>query len=244
MAAVLACGPSAVLSHRSVAALWGVRPTNRSKIDVSLPSSAVRPKAGIDVHRSVTLTPADVTAVDCIPCTTLARTLLDLADVVNPRSVERAIEQAEVLRLFDLTAVEEVLSRAGPRRGAGVLRSVLAGLEEPALTVNDLEEEFLTLCRTVSLPSPEVNVWMDIDEGPAIKADFLWRRHGLVIETDGYASHGTRQAFEGDRLRDQRLRLAGYETVRFTWRQIADDPDRVAATVGAMLALRPRAAVA
>jgi hypothetical protein len=83
-----------------------------------------------------------------------------------------------VLRLFDLTAVEEVISRAGPRRGAGLLRSVLAGLEEPALTVNDMEERFLALCRSASVPRPEVNVWIDVDEGPAIKADFLWRSDG------------------------------------------------------------------
>jgi very-short-patch-repair endonuclease len=89
-----------------------------------------------------------------------------------------------------------------------------------------------------------VNVWIDVDEGPAIKADFLWRSERLLIETDGYASHGTRQAFESDRLRDQRLRLAGYETVRITWRQLLSDPDGVAATVAALLADRPGAAPA
>jgi very-short-patch-repair endonuclease len=244
MAAVLACGPDALLSHRSAAALWGLRPDNRPKTDISLPRSSVRPKPGIEVHRSITLTRADVTAVDGIPCTTLARTLLDLADVLDKRSVERAIEQAEVLRLFDLTAVEDVLSRAGPRRGAGALRAILTGLEEPALTANDIEELFLALCRAASLPSPEVNVWLVVDDGAAIKADFLWRRHKLVIEIDGYASHGTRQAFESDRLRDQRLRLAGYDTVRFTWRQIVDDPDRVAATVAALLGRRAHEAAA
>jgi hypothetical protein len=242
MAAVLACGPRAVLSHRSAAALWGLRPDNRAKIDVSLPSRSARPRPGIDVHASVTLTPADCTSENGIPFTTLARTLLDLADVVDPRGLERAIEQAEVLRLFDLRAVEEVLARANGRRGAGVLRTVLAGLEEPALTDTELEERFLGLCRAASLPRPEVNEWLDIDDLPAIKADFLWRAERLVIETDGWESHGTRQAFERDRRRDERLQLAGFEPLRFTRRRIISEPSGVIRAVSELLARRATAA--
>jgi very-short-patch-repair endonuclease len=238
MAAVLACGPEAVLSHRSAAALWGIRPDNRAKIDVSVPSRSVRSRPGIDVHRSLTLVPADRTRVDGMPCTTLARTLLDLAEVVNGRGLERAIEQAEVLRLFDLRAVEDVLARANGRRGAGVLRSVLAAMEEPALTDTDLEERFLTLCRAARLPRPEVNEWLVIDDLPAIKADFLWRAERLVIETDGWESHGTRRAFEHDRRRDERLKLAGYEPLRFTWRRIIREPNGVMRTVAELLARR------
>ena len=117
MAAVLACGPRAVLSHRSAAGLWGVRPDNRRKSDVSVPSPSARAKAAIEVHRSVTLTADDVTTVDGIPCTTLARTLVDLGDVVDRRAVERAVEQAEVLRLFDLQASASGRS-SEPARGA------------------------------------------------------------------------------------------------------------------------------
>jgi very-short-patch-repair endonuclease len=238
MAAVLACGQKAVLSHRSAAGLWGLRPDNRANTDVSLPSRSARPRPGIDVHRSVTLTPADRTVKDGIPCTTLARTLLDLAEVDSPRGVERAIEQAEVLRLFDLRAVEEVIARANGRRGAAVLTAVLARLEEPALTDTELEERFLTLCRAASLPSPEVNEWLVIDDEPAIKADFLWREKRLVVETDGWESHGTRQAFERDRRRDERLKLAGYEPLRFTRRRIIAEPGGVMRTVAELLARR------
>jgi very-short-patch-repair endonuclease len=161
--------------------------------------------------------------------------------VVHRRSVERAIEQAEVLRLFDLRAVEEVLARAGGRRGAAVIRTVLAELEEPALTDTDLEERFLALCRAASLPRPEVNEWLDIDELPAIKADFLWRAERLVIETDGWEAHGTRQAFERDRRRDERLKLAGYEPLRFTRRRIVTEPGGVIRTVSEVLARRAAA---
>ena len=241
MAAVLACGPKAVLSHRSAAGLWGLRPDNRASTDVSLPGRSARSRLGIDVHRSTTLTPADCTIVDGIPCTTLARTLLDLAEVVDRRGLERAIEQAEVLRLFDLRAVDEVLARANGRRGAAVLRTVLEGLQEPALTDTELEERFLALCRASSLPRPEVNEWLDIDDLPAIKADFLWRAERLVIETDGWESHGTRQAFERDRRRDERLKLAGYEPLRFTRRRIVTEPGGVIRTVSEMLARRAAA---
>jgi very-short-patch-repair endonuclease/predicted transcriptional regulator of viral defense system len=236
IAAVLACGSKAVLSHRSAAALWGLRSDNRARTDVSVPSRSARSRPGIDVHPSVTLTPADRTIRDGIPCTTLARTLVDLAEVDSPRGVERAIEQAEVLRLFDLRAVEEVLARANGRRGAAVLTAVLARLEEPALTDSELEERFLTLCRAASLPSPEVNEWLVIDDEPAIKADFLWREKRLVVETDGWEAHGTRQAFERDRRRDERLKLAGYEPLRFTRRRIIREPSGVMRTVAELLA--------
>jgi very-short-patch-repair endonuclease len=237
MAAVLACGPRAVLSHRSAAGLWGLRPDNRPNTDVSLPLPSARPRAGLDVHATTTLRPEDTTSRDGIPCTTVARTLLDLADVVPPRTVERAVEQAEMLRLFDMRAVEEILTHANGRRGAAVLRNVLADLnDDPGLTANDLEDRFLELCRAAGLPRPKVNQWLELDDGPPIRADFLWRRERLIVETDGWDSHGTRQGFERDRLRDQRAQLAGWRVLRFTRRQVLREPDGAMATTGALLA--------
>jgi predicted transcriptional regulator of viral defense system len=231
MAAVLAYGPNAVLSHRSAAALHGIRPDNRAKADVTLPSRSARPRPGIQVHASTTLQPADVTEIDGIPCTSLARTLLDLAEVIDRQGVERAVTQAEVNRVFDLRAVEEVLSRAAGRRGAGVLRGVLAQYDGPTLTDKELEERFLALCRAASLPSPAVNAWITLDGGVAYKIDFLWRAARLGVETDGWASHGTRQAFESDRRRDRNLRLAGWDVVRFTWRDVEHEPEEVASVL-------------
>jgi very-short-patch-repair endonuclease len=243
MAAVLAHGRSAVLSHRSAAALWGLRPDNRPTTDVSVSGRAARSRPGIDAHASTTLSPADRTTVDGIPCTTLARTLLDLGEVVDRRGLERAIEQAEVLRLFDLRAVHEVLDRANGRRGAAMLRAVLADLAEPALTKSDLEEEFLALCRAARLPRPQVNSQLVVDDGPPIEVDFLWRAERLAIETDAFGTHGTRQSFERDRRRDQRLKLAGYDSVRFTRRQVLDEPGSVVASLSALLARAGPAAV-
>jgi Transcriptional regulator, AbiEi antitoxin/Protein of unknown function (DUF559) len=234
MAAVLAFGPRAVLSHRSAAGLHGIRPDNRPNIDVTLPSPSARPRAGIDVHRSTTLEAADVTKVDGIPCTSLARTLLDLAEVLDRRGVELAVDKAEVLRVFDLRAVEEVLSRAAGRRGAGVLRRVLAEYDGPSLTDMELEERFLALCRAASLPSPAVNAWITLEGGVAYKADFLWRKERFVVETDGWGSHGTRRAFENDRRRDRRLAVAGWQVVRFTWRDVEREPEEANTVLAAL----------
>jgi predicted transcriptional regulator of viral defense system len=244
MAAVLAYGPKAVLSHRSAAALHGIRPDNRAKTDVTLPSPSARSRPGIEVHRSTTLEPKDLTTIDGIPCTSLARTLLDLADVVDRRAVEKAINQAEVLRIFDLRAVDEVLSRAAGRRGAAVLKHVLAEYDGPTLTKRELEERFLKLCRAVSLPRPEVNEWITVDDGIAYQVDFLWRPERLAVETDGWGSHGTRQAFENDRRRDRRLRLAGWEVVRFTWRDVEREADEVTTTLARLWRARSRARTA
>jgi Protein of unknown function (DUF559) len=235
MAAVLAYGPTAVLSHRSAAALHGLRPDNRATTDVTLPSSSVKSRPGIQVHRSSTLTAADITTVDGIPCTTVARTLVDLGDDVDRQAVEHAVGQAEVLGLFDGKAVDAALARAGPRRGAGSLGAVLEEFKEPNLTRRELEKRFLALCGQASLPSPAVNAWIALPDGIAYQADFLWRAERLIVETDSRRFHSHRAAFENDRLRDQRLTLAGFVVLRFTWRQITREPARVAATVAELL---------
>jgi hypothetical protein len=237
LAAVLAYGPRAALSHRSAAGHWGLRPDNRARADISLPLRSVRSRPGIDAHAMPTLRPVDVTRHEGIPCTSVARTLLDLADAVPRRQLERAVEQAELLRLFDLRAIEDVLAHANGRRGAAVLRGLLAELDdEPGLTASELEDRFVDLCRAAGLPKPEINQWVVVDHGPPIRADFLWRRQRLIVETDGWRSHGTRQGFERDRLRDQRARLAGWEILRFTRRQLLRDPSWVTATTGLILA--------
>ncbi len=187
------------------------------------------------MHASLTLDPRDVERRDGIPCTTVARTLLDLAEALNGRGLERAIEQAEVLRLFDRRRIDDVLNRAVGRRGASRLHGLLNSNVEPALTESELEEAFLELCRNQGLPRPEVAVWIATSEG-RLKADFLWRVQSLVVETDGYAFHGHRRAFERDHRRDVLLQLAGWKVRRFTWSQITANAPLVAATVRAALA--------
>jgi hypothetical protein len=236
MAAVLACGPQAVLSHRSAAAQLALLADGRSVVDVTVPGRrAPRPRAGIRVHSSTTLIAADTTTVDGIPCTSVARTIVDLGDHEPARLVERAVDQSEALQIFDLTAIEDVLERVGPRRGAGVVKSLLAQRREPVLTNREFEERFLGLVRVAGLAVPAVNAWIVAGEW-AYQADFLWRAERLVVETDSREFHMHPKAFEHDRLRDQRLTLAGYTVVRFTWRQLVADPGRVAAVVRDLLA--------
>ncbi|HEX6117570.1 MAG TPA: type IV toxin-antitoxin system AbiEi family antitoxin domain-containing protein [Solirubrobacterales bacterium] len=235
MAAVLACGDGALLSHRTAAAHLGIRASESPWVDVTVPRSGRRPRRGIRLHRSTTLAPGDATVVDGIPCTSPARTLLDLAEVVAPESLARAVDRAETLRLLDLRALDNVMSRNPGRHALRPLRALLSSLApQSTLTRNDFERRFLALSAEAGLPPPRPNDWLLL-EGAWVQADFHWPEHRLVAETDGWETHGTRRAFERDRRRDQLLLRAGYRTVRFTWRQLRDDPAWVAETVRAAL---------
>ncbi len=238
IAAVLACGPTAVLSHRSAAALHELRATERTGIDVTIPDRDRHPRAGIDVHRSTTLTAADVTTVNRIPCTTIARTQLDLAEVINRRAVERAYDQAEILEVFDLRALHDQLARNHGRHAIPRVRAILdEHYSGTTATWSELEELFVALVRRAGLPQPEVNAWViAADAEPALRVDFLWRSEHLIVETDGHATHRTRQAFERDRRRDQLLTQAGWRVVRVTWRQVIEDPAGTAALIAGLLA--------
>jgi predicted transcriptional regulator of viral defense system len=238
LAAALACGPDAVISYRSAAGLHELRRTERSKIDVTIPGRSPRKHPGIDLHRSVTLASEDTTRIRNIPCTTVARTLLDLGQVVNAREVARACDQAEVLQAFDLYELLDQIDRNAPRVAAKRLRAVL---DEHYIgstpTWSRLEEEFLAMCRAAGLPLPEVNVWItpDDDEPWSIRADFVWREQRVIVQTDGRETHGTAQAFEHDRREDQRLVAAGWRVIRTTWRQVTRRPREVARTISRLL---------
>jgi hypothetical protein len=232
MAAVLACGRGAVLSHRSAAALHALRPYNGRQIDVTVPRRSSLRHDGIVIHRSTTLTDADSTDVDGIPCTTVARTLFDLADITGRRGLERAFDQSEIHEAFDLIAMQDQLARnTGRRKACGLIKVVLnEHYIGSTPTVSWFEERLLPITRSLGIPDPEVNQWLILrDGGPAVKPDFMWRRQRLIIETDGEKTHGTRQAFESDRRRDQRLILAGWRVIRITWRQLDRRPHEVRA---------------
>jgi predicted transcriptional regulator of viral defense system len=239
MAAVLACGPGAVLSHRDAAHLHEIRATNRSKIDVMVPGRGSHRHGGINVHRSTTLTTADVTTIDGIPCTTLARTILDLAGVVAQRDLERALEQAEMLQKLDARALEDQLERNRNAHAAGRLRRALAAyLPGRAPTESEFEEAFLALCRRIDVPAPDRQVYVDPGDGePMLRLDFAWRAERYAVETDGGRYHGTGRRLEADHRKDQRLTLAGWRVLRITWRQLRDEPERIARLVED--ALRP-----
>jgi predicted transcriptional regulator of viral defense system len=244
MAAVLACGPTAALSYRSAAALHEIRRTARTNIDVTIPGRSPRKHAGIDVHRSTTLTPEDVTTVHGIPCTTVARTILDLAQVIKGRPLERALDQAEILDRLDLAALDDQIERNKARPAARRLQAILdQHYIGSTPTWSELEEAMLAACRRAKLPMPEVNAWIDpADADPtAIRVDFVWREQRVIVETDGHGTHHTRRAFEEDRLRDQRLIVAGWTVIRITWRQLTQRPSEITDRIAQLLS-RERAA--
>ncbi len=232
MAAVLACGPEAWASHYCSGVLWELGLGARRLIDVTTRSARGRARAGIRAHTSSTLTDEDVDVIDGIPCTTLARTLLDIAEDGTRREVERALDRAEHARILDIRAIDDVLSSSNGRRGAKLLCAVL---EEhrvgSTLTRNQLEEAFLKTARDADRPPDAVNEWIAFPDGGGAEADFLWHAQRLIVEADGRDPHTTRKAFESDRLRDQRLMLLGWRVVRFTWHQVMFDSRTVAATL-------------
>jgi very-short-patch-repair endonuclease len=220
LAAVLACGSGAVLSHCCAAERWVLLQTARAAIDVTVEACGTRTKRrGIDLHIVRRLDPRDVTVHDGLPVTTVARTLVDLAATGPPRRAERALEQAYVRRLLAPGALEDALSRAKGRPTA-VLRGLIEANRPSTITRNDLEEKMLAISRKAGLPDPEVNEPLH-----GYEPDFLWRDKRLVIESDGYGAHHTKRAFEHDRRRDIDLDLKGYKVRRFTHDQVMYEPE-------------------
>jgi very-short-patch-repair endonuclease len=210
LAAVLACGDGAVVSHRSGAALWGMLKPHSGPIHVSVSGDGGRRKRpGIAIHRSHSLSAAVTTRRNGIAITKPARTLRDLH-----RTSPRPVFQAAVRRALDLRLISNDELRA-----------------DADLTRSELERLFLHLCRRHRLPQPEVNVRL----GP-YEVDFLWSAERMAIETDGFRHHGNRAAFEADRSRDAHLQGLGYRVLRFTYRQVRDEPRQVGAALRALFA--------
>lgn len=235
MAAVLACGPDAVLSHRSAACLHGVLDDSRNRVDVIAPNRRGRAPRGIAAHRDGTLTPLDRVEIDGIPCTSLARTLLDIAATQSPDTLRYAVTQAEVEEVFDLAEVAELLKRSKGRRGVARLRLAI-DLHDPREQEarRELEKKLLRLFKRAQLRAPEVNGHLVVD-GISLMPDFIWREAGLILEADSRRVHGTVTAFEKDRLRDQRLAAAGWTVIRVTWRQVTEEPERLTQTLRSLL---------
>lgn len=233
MAAVLALGDGAVLSHVSAAALWELRPSSATAIHVTVPTAAGhRHRDGIVVHRSCTLGPADADQHDAIAVTSPARTLLDLAGMVSAGPLERAVERSLALRLFDLHAVDAVIAANRRRRGAAALSRIITEIHhEPTLTRSDLEGMMRDLCDAHGIARPAVNALV-----AGVEVDFHWPAQRLIVETDGHEDHGTRTAFERDRAKDAYLMLHGYRVVRFTYRQVVHGAAAVGETLRALLA--------
>lgn len=228
MAAVLAHGASAVISHQSAAGLWGLVEKRPGVVDVTVALRAGRRgRDTITVHRSTNLTALDTTTRRRVPVTRPARTLIDCAEHAPRRKIERLLDSAQRLGLFDAAQYRAAIERHPGRQGAARLTKVLDDHDAGSTaTANAFEELFIDICDAHNLPRPQTNQRLN-----AIKPDFRWPDARLIVETDGWATHGTRRAFEADRERDVELTTEGWRVLRFTWHHLTRRPHWVAAKV-------------
>lgn len=229
MAAVLACGDAAVLSHWSALRLWRLGPSGgrADPLDVGLPRG-FRRRPGLRIHRLHTLEPHDITRIHGIPVTTVARSLFDVAGTSASRDLERALAAGLDRGLVRRAQIRDLVLR---HSGAPGTRRLAAAVEaDPPLTRSEAEERFLDLVRQARLPEPRANHRIH-----GVEVDFVWLRERLVVEVDGFVFHSSRAAFEADRRRDGKLADAGHLVLRVTWDQLTKEPIAVVARVARAL---------
>ena len=236
MAAVLASGRGAVVSHRSAAALWGLlrHPGPAGPVDVTVPGGTRGNRPGVRARRVIRLEPDETTTWKAIPITTPARTLLDLAGDLaregRAREFERVLATAQRSNLIARTELLSLLVRHQRRPGASLVRELMEHRTGPALTRSEAEERLLALIRDGRLPEPQVNAMV-----AEYEVDFLWAAQRLVVEVDGYEFHSGRSSFEGDRRRDADLAAVGFRVLRVTWRQLSEERQVVLALIARVL---------
>lgn len=234
MAAVLASGPEAVLSHWSAAAFWMIRPNSRSIIDITTPQKS-RSWDGIRRHHKA-LPTDEVTVEERIPVTTVPRTILDLAATESADTVGNLLRESEYRQLHDRLSLWDLVDRYPGRRGVRKVRTALERLREELSghRRSRLEERFAPFLRLHRLPQPRFNDWIFLG-GKRYQVDCHWPGTGQIVELDGWEGHGTRTAFREDRARDRALRVAGYSVTRLTWNQLDDEPDVIASDLRALI---------
>jgi very-short-patch-repair endonuclease len=236
MAAVLASGPEAVLSHWSAAALWMIRPNSRTRIDVTM---SHRSRSSDLIRRHVSEVPDDEQTVEQgIAVTTVPRTIFDLAATESEDVIENLLREAEFLELWDQLSLRDLADRYPGKRGVQKVRLALERLEEepPGRRRRGLEERFAPFLRMHHLPLPRFNDWI-VSGAKRYQVDCHWSGTGQIVELDGWEGHGTRTAFREDRARDRALRVAGYSVTRLTWNQLHDEPEAVSADLRVLLGI-------
>lgn len=238
-ASTLACGEGAVVSHRSAAALMGLLDRGPASIHVTAPCQRGRKIDGIRSHSARHLRRDETGTFDGIPCTSPARTMVDVATEVGVRTLRSCFERAAAFGVLDVDAVDESI-RVG-RPGAPAIRALLTEWQ-PALPTGSkprlkspLEAMVLPLLTARGLPMPRCNAPVELAEGKKIEVDFLWEAQRFVLEADSRDFHGTEVAFERDRWRDRELMRAGYGSLRVTKRQAEREADAVAAAIASRI---------
>ena len=233
-AALLSLGPASLLSHRSAAAVWGFAVKARDSIDVTVVNSHPRAREGVVIHRVKALAPADITTNSNLRITSPARTMIDFATEASPSEFEDAFGEARAKRLITDAKLNQALQRAPANHpGAALIRHLLRADRATTYTRSKAERLLRRLLKAAGLPEPRVNVPL-----LGYTADFLWAEHRLILEVDGYGTHGHRLAFERDRRRDQVHIAAGYTVIRVTWEQLQHEPYGVIARIAQALVSR------
>jgi very-short-patch-repair endonuclease len=234
MAAVLASGPDALLSHRTAAALWGLRGYSGGAIHVTVPHKSTTTKR---IGRHFSLVPEDERAVEeGIPVTSVHRTIFDLAASVPLDDVVAMIKEAEYRHRYDRLSLPDLLERYPGRRGSRKLKLALWRITEepPGRARSRLEQRFAPFLRRSRLPLPRFNDWILLGH-KRYQADCHWPKARLIVELDGWEGHSSRSAFQDDRARDRALHTAGYSVIHITWNQLDDEPEQIAADLRALL---------
>jgi very-short-patch-repair endonuclease len=234
MAAVLASGPEALLSHRSAAALWGLRGYSEGAVHVTVSHKSTSTR---QIRRHSSKVPSDERAVkEGIPVTSVPRTTLDLAATEEVDTVAATIREAEYLELYDRLSLWDLLERYPGRRGSRNLRFALERITEepPGRKRSRLEDRFAPFLRRHRLPLPRFNDWIAL-EPKGYRVDCHWPGTRLVVELDGWEGHKSKSAFREDRARDRALRVAGYSVIHLTWNQLDDEAEAVSADLRVLL---------
>ena len=229
IAAVLSCGPDAVLSHGTAAALWEIGDQKRGSIEVSVSTRGGRRRADLVIHRRAALLADDVTRQNGIPVTAPVRTMVDIACRLSRRQLEKAIKEADVRGLVDPETLRYALGGMRGQRGVSVLREIL-DRHRFVLTDTELERRFVPIARRAGLPVPQTQAVVN-----GFRVDFYWPDLRLVVETDGLRYHRTPVQQATDRVRDQAHTAAGLTPLRFTHAQVAYEPRHVERTLRAIL---------
>jgi putative AbiEi antitoxin of type IV toxin-antitoxin system/uncharacterized protein DUF559 len=222
-AALLWAGPGALLSHTTAAWWWGIVTAEPTVIHLSVPGRT-KSSRGLRVHRPREL---EGTVHKGMPVTTVSRTIRDISSMLQFRDLRKALAEADFKRLLD---IKELRATRGQPGGATLTRAVKRHQPRLARAKSDLEIDFIELCEHHAIPMPEINVWR-----AGFLVDAVWEKQQLVVEADGGAAHGTPARAEEDRNRELRLRAAGYRTIRYTYAQVTEAPEVVAADLRAQL---------
>jgi len=238
IAAVLASGPDALLSHQTAAALWGLRGYSGGAIHVTAPRKSTSTKR---IRRHFSHVPEDERSEeDGIPVTSVHRTMFDLAASVSVDQVVAMIKEAEYLNRWDRLSLPDLLDRYPGKRGSRKVRFALERIveEPPGRKRSKLEERFAPFLRRHRLPLPRFNDWIVLGS-KRYQLDCHWPGTNRIVELDGWQGHRTRSAFRDDRERDRRLTAAGYTVTHITWNQLDDEPEAIAADLRALLRVMP-----